>query len=347
MEKVEIAALSKIADILADNINSPIIPKEDIWKKIFYNAELGDLFEERSPQFRIVIEGYGWGNNEKNLYHNDRTYNAIFESFRELEYRFEELVKMLNNMAEKMSLHRVFIEDVEEKVKKDYPKSRIKYFEDFFKQVDNEEKNKIINKYSTKGFRTLRRNFNIIGTEIFWDNDTFSVIPFADRGMESNFDINVINQWLHRKYPNVCESYEDARKAFGNGDEVGCITHCRNIITGIFSYKKEEGKEWYSGLQKVCAADKNITSLINAKAIPSIKYDVHSDDKKQRYKYPRFNLINKLYVLTCDLGAHINEGNIDGGVVDSEIATIEDALLALRITEDMLIWLYQTGNIDK
>ena len=239
MEKVEIAALSKIADILANNINSPIIPKEDIWKKIFYNAELGDLFEEKSQQFRIVVESYGWGNNEKNLYHNDRTYNAIFESFRELEYRFEELVKLLNSMAEKMSLHRVLIEDVEEKVKNAYPKSRIKYFDDFFKQVDNEEKNTIINKYSTKGFRTLRRNFNIIGTEIFWDNDTFSVIPFADRGMESDFNINVINQWLHRKYPNVCESYEDARKAFGNGDEVGCITHCRNIITGIFSYKKE------------------------------------------------------------------------------------------------------------
>lgn len=347
MEKVEIAALSKIADIMADSINSPIIPKEDIWKKIFYNAELGDLFEERSPQFRIVVESYGWGNNDKNLYHNDRTYNAIFESFKELEYRFEELVKLLNNMAEKMSLYRVLIENVEEKVNNDYPKRRIKYFDVFFKQVDNDEKNAIINKYSTKSFRTLRRNFNIIGLEIFWDNDSFSIIPFADRGMESNFDINVINQWLYRKYPSVCESYEAARKAFANGDEVGCITHCRNIITGIFSYKKDEGREWYNGLQKVCAADKNITTLDNAKAIPSIKYDVHSEDTKQRYKYLRFNLINKLYVLTCDLGAHINEGNIDGGVVDSEIATIEDALLALRITEDMLIWLYQTGNMDR
>lgn len=152
---------------------------------------------------------------------------------------------------------------------------------------------------------------------------------------------------MHNKYPNVSESYGNARKAFGNGDEVGCITHCRNIITGICSYKKEEGREWYNGLQKVCMADKNISTLQNAKAIPSIKYDVHSSDAKQRYKYPRFNLINKLYVLTCDLGAHINEGNIEGGIVDSEIATIEDALLALRITEDILIWLYQTGNMDK
>ena len=40
------------------------------------------------------------------------------------------------------------------------------------------------------------------------------------------------------KYFNVYESYEAARKAFANGDAVGCITHCRNIITGIFSYKR-------------------------------------------------------------------------------------------------------------
>lgn len=133
MEKVEIAALSKIADILADNINSPIVPEEDIWKKIFYNAKLGDLFEKRTPQFKIVVESYGWGSHDRNLYYNDKTYCAIFDSFRELEYRFEELVKLLNNMAVKMSLRRVLIEDVEEKVKNDYPKSRIKYFEDFLK----------------------------------------------------------------------------------------------------------------------------------------------------------------------------------------------------------------------
>lgn len=51
--------------------------------------------------------------------------------------------------------------------------------------------------------------------------------------------------------------------------------------------------------------------------------------------------------MTCDLGAHITEGNIDDGVVDSEVASMEDALWVLRMTEDMLIWLFQTGNMDK
>ena len=347
MEKIEIAALSKIADIISNSINGPIIPEEDIWKKIFYNAEQGELFEEREPQFKIVIETYGLGRDERNLYFNDKTYNAIFESFKELEYRFKELVKLLNCMAEKMALYRMIVPNIEESLKREYPKIKNKGFNEIFYDIKNDKKNMIINQHGTKNFKLLKNNLNSLGLEILWDEDRFCIVPFTRRNEESTIDLNVINQWLSSRYNNVCGSYEAARKAFSNGDEVGCITHCRNVITGILSYKKDEGREWYSGLQKVCNADKYILTLTNAKAIPNIKYDVHSDDIKQRYKYPRFNLINKLYVFTCDLGAHINEGNVVNTTVDSEVATMEDALFALRMTEDMLIWLYQTGNMDR
>ncbi len=73
MKTRELAALSQIAEILSDNNKSPIIPSEDIWKKIFCGAGLEDLFEERSPQFRIADRGYGY---EKELFFNDRTYNG-------------------------------------------------------------------------------------------------------------------------------------------------------------------------------------------------------------------------------------------------------------------------------
>lgn len=346
MEKIETAALSKIADIISNSIIGPIIPEEDIWKKIFYNAEQGELFEEREPQFKIIIERYGWGRDERNLYFNDMTYNAIFESFKELEYRFDDLVKLLNCMAEKMVLYRVIESDIEE-LQREYPRIKNKGFEDFFFDITNDKKNMIINQYATKNFKLLKNNLNSLGLEIFWDEDRFCVVPFTRRSIESAVDLNVINQWLRSRYENVCDSYVAARKAFSNGDGVGCITHCRNVITGILSYKKDEGREWYNGLQKVCHKDKNILTLTNAKAIPNIKYDVHSADIKQRYKYPRFNLINKLYIFTCDLGAHINEGNVVDSSVDSEVATMEDALFALRMTEDMLIWLYQTGSLDR
>lgn len=48
-------------------------------------------------------------------------YNAIFESFKELEYRFDNLVKLLNCMTEKMVSYRVIESDIEE-IQREYPK---------------------------------------------------------------------------------------------------------------------------------------------------------------------------------------------------------------------------------
>lgn len=89
MERIEIAALSKIADILSDNNKSPIIPEVDVWKKVFNNAELGDLYEEREPQFIVKIQPYGYGPEERDIYFNENTYNGLFESFKELQYRMD------------------------------------------------------------------------------------------------------------------------------------------------------------------------------------------------------------------------------------------------------------------
>jgi hypothetical protein len=132
-------------------------------------------------------------------------------------------------------------------------------------------------------------------------------------------------------------------KAYSAGDELGCIAHCRNIITGIFTYRKEEQRKWVDGLQKVCSKDKNIMNVTAGK-IGELKYNANSTENDMRYQYPRFNLIYKLYSYTCALGAHKNEGNVNEAGVDYEETTLEDAFLALRMTEDVLIWLYKTDH---
>lgn len=38
-----------------------------------------------------------------------------------------------------------------------------------------------------------------------------------------------------------------------------------------------------------------------------------------------------------------NEGNMTISGVDNEVISIDDALLALRMTEDALIWFYKTS----
>ena len=346
MERIEIAALSKIADILSDNNKSPIIPEVDVWKKVFNNAELGDLYEEREPQFIVKIQPYGYGPEERDIYFNENTYNGLFESFKELQYRMDELAKLLNNVAKKMYLYRVLRVDADTEIVSKYCRNRRVDFDEFFESLPDNEQSNIIYKYCNKGVEELRRSLNILGFEIACENSEFCIVPFTARSEQSNFDINIISQWLDNKYPNVAESYLAARKAYANGDGTGCIGHCRNVITGIFTYKKESDREWYSGLQKICHADKNISEIDRPKDIPGIKYNAHGPDKKNKYQYPRFNFINKLYVFTCDLGAHINEGYTENGEVDLEEASIEDALWSLRATEDMLIWIYQTGNME-
>lgn len=85
--------------------------------------------------------------------------------------------------------------------------------------------------------------------------------------------------------------------------------------------------------------------MINSEQILNIEYNSHSEKIEERYQYPRFNFINKLYVLACDLGVHANEGNIEQSIIDSEVTSMEDALWILRSTENFMIWLYQTGNM--
>lgn len=151
MERIEIAALSKIADILSDNNKSPIIPEVDVWKKVFNNAELGDLYEEREPQFIVKIQPYGYGPEERDIYFNENTYNGLFESFKELQYRMDELAKLLNNVAKKMYLYRVLRVDADTEIVSKYCRNRRVDFDEFFESLPDNEQSNIIYKYCNKG----------------------------------------------------------------------------------------------------------------------------------------------------------------------------------------------------
>jgi|GEM_PF-1118479 len=341
MDSIQEIAISKIADILSNT--KLIVPQVDIWKKIFNNAGLNDLFEERKSQFTTRIETYGYREDERYLYHNDRCYNGLWESFSELYYDFRSFTRLLNSIADKLSIDNIFIENVGHLIKKKKPFIKDIYIDQYINTINKDEKNILLKEYPSKDFRALRTNINMLGLDFAFNEDILSVIPFTAPIEDMNLDINIVYQWLVSKYPIVAESYENAKKAYGTGDPVGCLTHCRNIITGIFSYKKDDQTEWVKGLQKGCSKDKNIQFIGAPKNIPSFKYDSHSTDIKKKYRYPRFNTIYQLYIYTCDLGAHINEANLVDGSLDSEDTDMFDAYLGLRMTEDILIWLYQTG----
>ena len=341
METRELAALSQIAEVLSDNNKSPLIPSEDIWKKIFCGAGLEDLFEERAPQFQIDSRYDGY---EKELLFNDRTYNGLYETFKELEYQPEKLIMFLNGIANRMSVYRIFDSDKEESIKKKYVNVKGTYLDEMMLSVDDEQKNIILSEFASKDFNRLKSYVNIINLDFLYCDEELCVQPFTARGNESVQDIDIISHWLYAEHRDVYESYESAKKAFANGESVSCVMQCRNIITGIFSSQKYNIRKWLDGLKKICHKDKNINN-VQANKIAEMKYNENSNEASERYQYPRFKLFYRLYSFTCALGAHRNEGNMTITGVDNEVTSIDDALLALRMTEDTLIWFYKNKSV--
>ena len=219
------------------------------------------------------------------------------------------------------------------------------YIDEYIEKVDVAKKNQLLNEYPSKSFQELQSNMNMLGLNIMFSDDGLSAMPFTDSLSESSFDNNLLLQWLSGKYSNISTEYIDAVKAYSVGDETACITHCRSVITGVFSYKKTEQRKWLDGLRTVCNKDKNILK-VEINKIHKYDYNANSSDPNARYQYPRYNLIYKLYSYTCALGAHITEGNVNGENIDFETTTLEDAFMALRMTEAVLIWIYQTNSLE-
>ncbi len=344
MDSIKDIAISKVADILTSS--NLLMLEVDIWKKIFNNAGLSEYFQLRKPQFTVRVESYGFNQSDAHYYNNDKCYNALYETFMELvlEGTKEEFFSLMNSIVSRLFIYRVFKEDIEYDLKREYPRGKCNFLEDYLKNLNVEEKNRMLMKYPSKDFKHLCTNVNILGLDICFDIEGLCLMPFTGSLRESSFDNSVILQWLSEGYSNIAESYVDAMKACSTGDEVGCIAHCRNVITGIFTYKKDAQRKWLDGLHKVCCKDKNILNVPINK-IHELKYNANAEDANSRYQYPRYNLVYKLYSYTCALGAHKNEGNINEAGVEFEDTTLEDAFLALRMTEDLLIWLYQTNAL--
>ena len=344
MDSYRQIAISKISDILSGN--KLILPSIDLWKTIYFNAGQSSLYLSFEDQLKTKVVPYGYRDDQRNYFHNDYCFSALFETIT-LITNEQELIRFFNSIVEKILLAKIFPTDIEEILENDhYRVSHFDFFDinEFILELKVNEKNKILKKHAGQTFKAFLQNLHLIGLEVcFDDKSNLIVLPFADSIRESTFDKSILMEWLQINYSNISETYSDAVKAYSNGDSVACITHCRNIITGIFSTHKDPQRKWMDGLLKVCSNDKNINNAPLNK-LHTYVYNANADDVNQRYQYPRYNLIYRLYAFSCALGAHINEGNTTTSGVDFEIATSEDALMCLRMTEDMLIWLYQ-GNI--
>lgn len=334
-------AISRIADLLShENL---ILLENDIWKKVFYNAGEIELFNKHKFSLKMKEVSNGW---DSGYEHNDRSYSALQEMLSELILEPEKLNKVLSSIASKINKNYIFSEDINNKLKISVWRSGHFDIIEHLKNKDLSYRLDILDKYPSSSFKSLRNNLNLLGLDFTFDGGEdveLILIPFSS--LEGSKDKTLITEWLSKKHLNILGSYESALKAWGNGDDIGTLQHCRNVITGIFLHsievEDEDKKKWVAGLQVACKMDKNIMNIEDPGTIKDLEYKLHSKKPNEQYKYPRFKLIYHVYSYLSSLGSHANEGPKVNGVPNCEEANSADALLGLRMTEEVLIWLYK------
>jgi plasmid segregation protein ParM len=246
--------------------------------------------------------------------------------------------KMINCILNEANMYTIFKESCKSKLKYRYRND----IQEGIKHNTHIENNELLYTYQSDDFKILRDNINILGLEICFNSEcVYKLIVVPYEYTKKNEEKNLISQWLEESYPEISKSYVDAIKAYSNGDSVGTLTHCRNVITGIFTYDKIDRTKWYTGLQKACINDKNINMISKPASISSwSNNNVHDEKPEKRYNYPRFKTIVQVYSFLSDLGPHINEAPLKDGEPDYESTNSADALWGLRMTEDILIWIY-------
>lgn len=337
MDSIKEIAISQIASVLSGS--GMIIPRIDAWREIFNNAGLSEVYDENKCNLQCREVPGTWG---QEYNHNPRCYYALHEILLNTSSNdFDTFIKLMNSIAYEININIIFDD------------KNVKYrdIERVIEKNNATVSNNLLLKHPSKDFKKLRNNLNILGLDFSFDKEygeNLIILPFEFINKMENK--TVLIQWLGDNYPNILDAYEKAIKAYGNGDSEGTMAHCRNVITGIFSYSKRDNTKWLTGLQATCSKDKNLTDIERPNKIPDMKYvkkgDVPDEEYAQisaerKYNYPRFRLIHQVYSYLSDLGPHVAEAPLVDGTPDYEVVEPCDAFMGLRMTEDILIWLYQ------
>ncbi len=346
MDSIYDIALSHVADIFStDKLYTLSL---DMWSKIYHHSGQSHLYTEYKRKITPLKEPYGYGLFDYYIVPNEYCYSALLDSLNTLRSTDEKaFVFFLKNCISQINLNKAINKESANNVLKDIPKYRCDNFESIIydKTYDDKLINKLLSTCPSSSYIILNNNLHIIGYDIEYINDEFSIFPYFDD--ITNNTLPLIDEWLKNKSAKLFDEYQNANKSYSNSDYSGFLSHCRSLITGICSLNKEIGYKWYSGLAEICHFDKNIDNVTNYSKLGELSYNENSQDENQRYNYPRYKLIYRLYSFTSDLGSHVTEGNMtQERTIEHEETYSSDALMGLRMTQSFLLWIYQNEDYD-
>ncbi|MBU8691241.1 hypothetical protein KM918_28595 [Priestia megaterium] len=337
MDRLDEIALSRIATIL-DRQRIIYTNSNSIWEKILSNAGQSELYSRFSGSLNPYSYNGPWQNPNNGF---DEFYSAI-KNILQIVYangeNLDEFTLLMTSMVEEINLENIFDESVLRKFTNYFDFS----INEHLNSMSNDECIKFIKEESKQDFKLLINNLNVLNLDFTYSQGHLNLVPFTEQSTQISRKSSLLVSWLNKNFPLIAEMYQEAIENYIDGEPVSCISNCRNIITGLFSEYKEDGnKSWVKGLQKL-STDTNIenvqvpNNIMQGSANKNISFE---SDKE--FKYSRFKLFYQLYSLTSDLGPHITEAPKVGGKLYPEKATQNDALLCIRMTEDILIWVIE------
>ena len=201
-------------------------------------------------------------------------------------------------------------------------------------------------------YYTLENLYQLMGLEFHVENyDEYdyriSVTAFtgSTTQLEQSFGME---QWLSQNYPKVYGAYKSALDCYAVGNLGSAIEACRMALTGIFSKFKGipfKDAKWKLGLATVTgdftgteSADRAQMNPINQEIESLVKSDISSffgDNLDGSFK--KTKAIYAVYSMLSDYGPHRQEGVVEN-------ATKEDTLLMVKMTTDILVWIYQKNS---
>lgn len=204
-------------------------------------------------------------------------------------------------------------------------------------------------------FNKLRQLYNLMGLQIVSMevdeySSKFQVEPYLNEGNQIIQSFGM-ERWLKSKYQDVYEAYESALNSFSSGDLGAAIESCRTALTGIFSKYKGvpfQKAKWMLGMATL-TGDFTGTQSADASEMTSIKNEIEAMGKRDiadffeenlEGSYKKTKAIYSIYSMLSDYGTHRLEGTV-------EVAKNEDALMMIRMTTDILVWIYQKHGIQK
>ena len=161
----------------------------------------------------------------------------------------------------------------------------------------------------------------------YCESNRYSLAPYIEGIIERQNDVSYLTLMLRTNYSELAPYYEDAISTYGNSEFKSCIEACRRLIEKLFNKLDIEGNEFGKGVLKATNETVPIPSKNTPKLTSKGIFEYWISEKKG---FNRYRLIITMYSLLSGLGTY-----------GEEIPNKEDALLCLRISEDILLWYFQ------